>query len=529
MRLTSPENPHFVPKVKRVLSSTTMTPARSYALFLALLSALVAGCVREPESLPTTRPKWIRWAVRPERQSDETQRALLVREGLTRAEIVDGEARTLPALASSWAESPPGTLVLRLRPDMRWSDGEPFEARQVIASWRKLIARCRAIPAAALLFPISHAREICAGTAPAESLAVSAPDRATLAVTLSRPTPLFPLALAHPALFPMRDGSPASLGPFVALPPARPDETRYARNPRYHGPGPGLEGIVLKAMSSAPSRVQAFLDNGVDVADDLPDVLVGYPAGATPVTMEPTSHVVAMVLNTARKPFHLAAVRALIRQAIQRDELLKLTRLPHLAAAGVLAFVPSLVTSRRASGTEPLPAAARASLEALKSDPAPKRVTLGWWGPLDAGEIALNVQAQLLKNLELKVDIVGDVAPRAAGRPPTQATMTLVSWVSDPIAPWRHLEWLTSAAGESITHWKSAELEATLSRASTAETTDALYAALKEADTLLTESETVVIPLFQKRRTILRSDRVRDVRRSPFGGWDFSEAGLDVF
>ena len=59
-------------------------------------------------------------------------------EGLTRFNPTNGLA--MPGLASHWEISADGrTYTFHLRPEARWSTGEPITAEEVVWSWRRAV------------------------------------------------------------------------------------------------------------------------------------------------------------------------------------------------------------------------------------------------------------------------------------------------------------------------------------------------------------------------------------------------------
>src|SRR5215216_2372630 len=58
-------------------------------------------------------------------------------DGLTR---FSPDAKVIPALATSWETSPDGlTYTFHLRSGIKFTDGTPFVARQVLASWQRVL------------------------------------------------------------------------------------------------------------------------------------------------------------------------------------------------------------------------------------------------------------------------------------------------------------------------------------------------------------------------------------------------------
>lgn len=114
------------------------------------------------------------------------------------------------------------SLTCRLRPERRWSNGEPIVAAQYVAAFRRLIDPANASPQADILFSLKNARAIWAGKKKPEELGVLAPDGHSLRFEFERDDPEFEYKLIHPALSPLPPGgypSPAESSHLVTSGP----------------------------------------------------------------------------------------------------------------------------------------------------------------------------------------------------------------------------------------------------------------------------------------------------------------------
>ena len=121
-----------------------------------------------------------------------------------------------------------------MRPTARFSDGTRVTPASFVRTWTALARRGRAHHH---LQDVVGYDEVRRGQA-VTLAGVSAPERATLKVRLTRPLAQFPAVVAHPALAPMKAVPPASAaetmpvgnGPFrMAEPWARGDFVRLTR------------------------------------------------------------------------------------------------------------------------------------------------------------------------------------------------------------------------------------------------------------------------------------------------------------
>jgi oligopeptide transport system substrate-binding protein len=154
-------------------------------------------------------------------------------EGLTR---LDRDAAPAPAAAASWTLSDDGRLyTFRLRPDLRWSNGDPLVAEDFAAGMRRLVDPATASQYAQLVDVIENAADIVAGKRPPESLGVSAPDDATVVLRLASPAPYLLGLLAHPACSPLHRPSLAKLGERFARPGEQVSNGAFVLTEWLHG------------------------------------------------------------------------------------------------------------------------------------------------------------------------------------------------------------------------------------------------------------------------------------------------------
>ncbi|GGF08986.1 peptide ABC transporter substrate-binding protein [Aliidongia dinghuensis] len=123
-------------------------------------------------------------------------------EGLVR---LDPQGNIVPGVAERWERAADGvTYTFHLRPDARWSNGDPLTAADFVYAWRRGVDPATAATSLHALTDLVHGRDILAGKGmDPVALGVEAVDALTLRAVTAAPTPLF---LAHCAL---RDAYPA--------------------------------------------------------------------------------------------------------------------------------------------------------------------------------------------------------------------------------------------------------------------------------------------------------------------------------
>jgi oligopeptide transport system substrate-binding protein len=118
----------------------------------------------------------------------------------------DGKQRA--AAAERWEASDDGLeYTFWLRPNARWSNGEPVTADDFVYSYQRLVD-----PATAAIFidsiaAVENAEEILASDLSPDQLGVVAINPYKLQIRLQRPVPYFLSLLTHPSTFPVHRGS----------------------------------------------------------------------------------------------------------------------------------------------------------------------------------------------------------------------------------------------------------------------------------------------------------------------------------
>jgi oligopeptide transport system substrate-binding protein len=195
-----------------------MKPIRLLLPILVLLAAapiILQGCgdSGSREESPTGAPVLNRGlSTEPEsldpQKSRSVQAADVLRdigEGLV---SYDAAGELVPGTAESWEMSEDGlTYTFRIRPDARWSNGDPVTADDFVYGLRRLVDPATAAFYAAELGNVVNAADIVAGKRSPDELGVVASDDHTLVISLVRPTPYLLSLLTHPSTFPVHSGS----------------------------------------------------------------------------------------------------------------------------------------------------------------------------------------------------------------------------------------------------------------------------------------------------------------------------------
>jgi peptide/nickel transport system substrate-binding protein len=176
---------------------------------------------------------------------------------------------TAPGLAETWEQSEDGlTWTFKIKQGVTWSDGTPFTARDVAATYNWIIDN----GAGAFIdyFPFTDS--------------ITAPNDSTLVWKTTRPTgaPLYPpyvYILPEHMLSQYKDkadfrnwkGFPDAIGtgPFRLVEWQRGDFWRLEANPDYWGGAPKIDELVFRTFKNEETLIQALEQGEIDFAYDI--------------------------------------------------------------------------------------------------------------------------------------------------------------------------------------------------------------------------------------------------------------------
>ena len=288
-------------------------------------------------------------------------------EGLS---VIDERtSQAMPAAAERWESSVDGLIwTFHLRPNLRWSNGEPLTADDFVQSWRRCLSPELASPYAYFFYQVKNAeafnnRQI---TDPA-AVGFAAPDARTITVTLAHPTPYLPLLIANSSWYPVNPRVLARLGglsrrdtpwltpqqfvgngPFVLKEWTPNGRIVVAKNPLYWDAATvRLNGIVFYPIENPAVEERNFRAGQLHVINSLP--LSKIPAYRTSdpdkLRIDPFAQVLFIRFNTTRPPFDNPKLRRALSLAVDRDSisrnLLHGSRAPahHFAPPGLAGYV----------------------------------------------------------------------------------------------------------------------------------------------------------------------------------------------
>ncbi|MTH79655.1 peptide ABC transporter substrate-binding protein [Paracoccus aestuariivivens] len=118
----------------------------------------------------------------------------------------DAKGAPVPGVATKFDLSDDKlTYTFHLRPEAKWSNGDPVTANDFVYSWRRLADPATASEYAWFmeLMNVENAPAVVKGEKKPEELGIKAVDDHTLEVKLTAPTPYFPKMVTHSSTFPV--------------------------------------------------------------------------------------------------------------------------------------------------------------------------------------------------------------------------------------------------------------------------------------------------------------------------------------
>jgi oligopeptide transport system substrate-binding protein len=233
------------------------------------------------------------------------------------------DAQVVPGLAKTWEVSPDGiTYTFHLRSGVKFHDGRPFTAKNVIHSFQRVLDPATKGGRGWPLYPIAGAKEFADGKGGTSVSGLSAPNDTTVVIKLKEPFAIFPKLLAMPVAAIVPDSVPANFGehpigtgPWKFVEWKHDDYMLFAKNEAYWEGAPKADSLKARIINEPSTAVAEFETGNVDV--------LYVPEGETRsweqtdekkamLESAPALRVFYIAINTTRGP--LADVR--VRQAL---------------------------------------------------------------------------------------------------------------------------------------------------------------------------------------------------------------------
>ncbi|MDB6170345.1 MAG: extracellular solute-binding protein family 5 [Verrucomicrobia bacterium] len=525
-------------------------PSRSSLSFAIAILALfaAAGCAKKPAApsgVSAARPAAAQiWRVNNGAEPQDLDPQTIT--GIPEHKIVSGlfeglatedpkDLHPVPGLAESWDISADGLVyTFHLRPNLKWSNGDPLVADDCVQTYRRGLTPSFASEYSYLLWFIAGAEDYNRGKlGDFSKVGVRALDDRTLQVTLHHRTPfLLKIIASHNTWSPLpvkviagfgpleqrgsrwtRAGNLVSSGPFVLKEWTPNQRVVLERNPKYwDAANVKLDQIIFFPAEEPATEERMFRTGQVDMTYELPQSKLDtyrrqYPES---LRIEPYLGIYFYRFNVSRPPFNDKRVRRALSLAIDRESIVKNVLRGDQQPEYAISYPGTAGYTPRARLTGTVEDAKRLLAEAGFPDgkdfPA---VELLYNTSENHRQVAEAIQAMWRRNLGIEVKLVNEEWKVYLTSQHTQNyQISRGGWIADYVDPHVFLEIWTTGNGNNDTLWSNAEYDRLFAAAIAAKDDHERYEIYQQMDAILVD-ELPVMPIFYYTRVHAVSPRVK--------------------
>jgi peptide/nickel transport system substrate-binding protein len=227
-----------------------------------------------------------------------------------------------PGLATEWKLTDPTTWTFKLRPGVKFHNGDPFTSADAKFSIERTYDPAVKTMVATALSTIGH---------------IEAPDAHTLVIHTKKPDPLLPARLAFYGgqIVPKRyleavgndafNAKPVGTGPVRFASWVKDDKAVLDANPDYWGGRIDMDRWIMRPLPETAPRIAALLKGEVDIITQLPpdqeERVMGTPS--TRVAGALYAGLYVLGVNSKVRPLDNPLVKQALSLAIDRDAIVK--------------------------------------------------------------------------------------------------------------------------------------------------------------------------------------------------------------
>ena len=450
-------------------------------------------------------------------------------EGLVSEDPESPLSVPVPGAAESWTVSEDRTVyTFNLRPEARWSNGDPVTAEDFVFSYRRILSPALGSPYAYMLHLLKNGRGYNRGEIEDfTQVGVRAVDEHTLQLTLESPTPSFLSQLCHWSWFPVHPptilkhgridelGTPwtrpennVGNGPFRLKAWKQNQVIIVEKSPTYWDAGTvRLKEIRFYPIGDHTIEERSFRAGQLHVTGTVPMDRIAYYRENHPelLRIDPYLRSYYYLLNINRPPLNDRRVRQALALALDREQLV--TYVTRSGEKAAYSFTPAI------GGYQPP--------QCFSTDTEKARALLAEAGfPEGCGfpelalmyhtsdlhtRIAEAVQQMWKENLGITIRLENmEWKVYQTRRKGGQFDIARAEWVADYVDPRSFLEvWLTGG-GNNHAGWSSSVYDALMAEASRTFDETARYALLREAETLLIEDQPLIPLMFLPSKSLIQ-------------------------
>ncbi|MDE9461324.1 oligopeptide ABC transporter substrate-binding protein OppA [Xenorhabdus bovienii] len=470
-------------------------------------------------------------------KSDSSSEFDILRDFFERMVAIDKKDKIIPALAERWETNDNKTWVFHLRKGIKWSDGLPITAHDVVFSWRRMVTPDTISPYGSYLVQatVVNAYDVLSGKKKPEELGVKALDDATIEVTLGRPKADLLQMMAHPVMSPISEkvvkkyGNKwtqpeffVSNGPFKLSEWIVNEKIVGVRNSYYwDDKHTVINKVTYLPLSDYKADLNRYMAGELDISN-------GGPSDFFPTLkkkfgdqfhISPIMSVYYYLFNTQKPPFNDVRVRQALTLALDRaiitDKVLGNGQKPafdvvYPGSGGIFLKHPDYASWTQ----EQRVAKAKALLnEAGFNENNPLKFTLLYNTSDGHKKIAIAASSMWKKNLGVEV-VLQNQESKSLYDTMSQGNFEVVryAWNADYNSPTSFLDIFTTGNTNNIPQYSNKKFDQWVLKAD--ETNDKIY--YQRALDILTQ-DSPAIPVYYYVRTKLVKPYVGGVHISPLG------------
>lgn len=522
-----------------------------------MLTAVLTGCGGNSAKKPAAGV--LRAAYGAEPETLDPRKAIGVPEAFVMHQLFEGlvalniKNEYIPGVAERWETSADGLKwTFYLRPDAKWSNGDPVTARDFEYSWKSVLSPQLASRYAAQLYVLKNGEAFNKGKAEADQVGVKARNDNILEVTLEYPVPYFLSLVSFFTYYPVHKptveanekwhADPKTIvgnGPFKMVSWVHNSKIELAPSEHYWNKGVvKLTKLELALGDSTKTLIDMFENNQLDDVES-PPPLNDWERLRQENKMKtfPDGSVYHYMFNVTKPPFDNVKIRKAFALSVDRQLILSTL----LKGGGVMpayAWAPYGYPDAR-----PGEDFRKVGGDLFKEDIALAKQLLAEAGYPDGRgfpevtmlyntsdmhkAIAEALQEMWKKNLGVNVKLTNqEWKVYLQARYQGDFQMARRGWVSDYLDPMTAMETMLGDNENNNTRWVNAQYDQLIKQAKSTLDSTARMKLMHDAEKILIDEMPFVLIFFDTKK-VLQKPNVKGIIRNPLGSVYFREASIE--
>ena len=445
-----------------------------------------------------------------------------IMEGLTAYDFSKKEIAYQPALAQKIESADDGKKwIFTLKPNVYWTDGVLFTGQHILDSWERVLNPQTASEYAYFLFHIKNAKEYNSGKIKDFSkVGVRLAKDGKIEVELTGSKYFFPYALTHTTTYPIRKDLIEKHGPEWILPKNMATLGPYRlhhwqqdkililkKNNRYHGSFKGnVENVVIKIIPEISTVLNLFDAGQLDLVHTLPSNQLASLKKKPEFFASKKFGAYYYGFHIKKPPVDQLKIRKAISMAIDRKQLVRI--MDSTVTASSSWIPPQMFGYNPKIGHKFNPQKAQELMK--EAGPLKEKITLSYNTNEDHKRIAENIQSQLKANLGLSIELINEEwKVYLKNLKHGKTALFRMGWIADYPDPNNFMNLFTSYSDNNHTGWGDKEFDRIIEEASKLPNNENRKKLYDQAQKILIERDTAILPLFTMQDQFLISKRIK--------------------